>query len=278
MARSRRRKKTNLFPIISVVLMALFACLLVFIVFFNKGKPEAGSSQSESTSSGISESGEVPSRTTSSSQSGNSASSSPAASSGGSSTVDKTAWNLLLVNDNNPMPEGYTLKVSQIDSKYIASGFGKAYFDSRAIEQLHAMLNAAHADGVDLRVRTGYRSVSHQASLFNDKVKSFTDKGYSKEEAAIEAAKSIARPGHSEHNLGLSVDFNSLSESFEKTKEFKWLQQHAAEYGFILRYPKEKQHITGIIYEPWHYRFVGAEHAKVIMEKGLCLEEYLENQ
>ena len=89
-------------------------------------------------------------------------------------------------------------------------------------------------------------------------------------------AQYIAVPGTSEHSLGLAVDLNSLEESFEQTAQFKWLIEHCAEYGFILRYPKDKEDITGISYEPWHYRYVGEDHAAKIMEQGLCLEEYVQ--
>ena len=90
------------------------------------------------------------------------------------------------------------------------------------------------------------------------------------------AATISAYPGTSEHELGLAVDFNSVEESFENTREFQWLKTHAAEYGFIMRYAKEKQDITGVIYEPWHYRYVGEKHAKKINQMGYCLEEYIE--
>ena len=85
----------------------------------------------------------------------------------------------------------------------------------------------------------------------------------------------VQKPRHSEHNIALSVDFNYVNEEFEHTKAFAWLVEHAADYGFILRYPKDKVEKTGVNYEPWHWRYVGTEYAKEIKQKGYCLEEYL---
>lgn len=93
-------------------------------------------------------------------------------------------------------------------------------------------------------------------------------------EAEAVAANSIARPGSSEHSTGLAIDFNGVSEEFDTTPEYRWLMKHAADYGFILRYAEEKESITGIRFEPWHFRYVGSEHAREINRLGLCLEEY----
>lgn len=106
-------------------------------------------------------------------------------------------------------------------------------------------------------------------------------RGLNRNQAEIEAARNVAYPGTSEHHLGLAVDivslqYQQLDEAQARTPEIIWLTEHCSEYGFILRYPKDKTQITGIVYEPWHFRYVGVETAKVIMEQGLCLEEYLE--
>ena len=101
------------------------------------------------------------------------------------------------------------------------------------------------------------------------------NKNLTREQAEIRAATAVARPRTSEHELGLAVDFNSVEENFEDTKEFKWLKENAHKYGFIMRYPKENQDLTAVIYEPWHYRYVGIENALEIKNSGLCLEEFL---
>jgi D-alanyl-D-alanine carboxypeptidase len=129
-------------------------------------------------------------------------------------------------------------------------------------------------------VLSGYRSYEYQANNFNNKVKDYQSKGYSKEEAEKEAATIIARPGTSEHQLGLAVDIIdtqlwALEEEQADLPAQKWLMEHCWEYGFILRYPRDKQDITGITYEPWHYRYVGMEAAEEITSRGICLEEYL---
>ena len=131
------------------------------------------------------------------------------------------------------------------------------------------MVAAAQADGVDLRVWSPFRSYAIQQDLFQkqlDRVGGDSEK----------AATVVARPGTSEHNTGLCADFNMASDAFEQTEKFTWMCENAEDYGFILRYPKDKQHITGVIYESWHWRFVGINNAKEINELGVTLEEFIE--
>jgi D-alanyl-D-alanine carboxypeptidase len=137
------------------------------------------------------------------------------------------------------------------------------------------MYLAAQKDGIDLYTVSGYRSYERQKTNFENKISTYRSNGMSKVEATQKAATIILPPGTSEHNLGFAMDICSLEQSFENSKAFKWLNEHAADYGFILRYPKNKQDITKIIYEPWHWRYVGVEHAKAIKAAGVCLEEYL---
>lgn len=183
-------------------------------------------------------------------------------------------WYLRLVNPDNALPKDYSVEVSEIKPKY--SNYVGLKFDSRAIDALNSMCEAAEKDGVSLLVISAYRSIDRQTELFNNKVNNLKKDGYNEEDAIATAATVVARPGTSEHNLGLAVDFNTDQEWFENTKEFKWLRENAAEYGFVLRYPKDKYSITKIIYEPWHYRYVGVEHAKEINRLNMCLEEYIE--
>ncbi len=183
-----------------------------------------------------------------------------------------TVGKLVLASEKSPLPEGFSVEVSKLPN-------GKE-FDSRAIDDLEAMLKAAKADGVNLTVVSAYRSYDYQVGLFNRKVNQYKAKGYNDTDAYNIAKTIVALPGTSEHNLGLAADivtpsYMTLDDGFENTNAFAWLSTHCAEYGFILRYPKDKGDITGIIYEPWHYRYVGHSAAKEIMEKGICLEEYL---
>ena len=131
------------------------------------------------------------------------------------------------------------------------------------------------SDGVSLWIVSAYRSNEAQTQNYHGKIAEYESLGYSHEDAVIATSKYIAFPGTSEHSVGLAVDLNSLEESFEGTDAFRWLQEHCAEYGFIVRYPKDKIDITTINFEPWHYRYVGSNHAKHIMDNGLCLEEYM---
>ena len=190
--------------------------------------------------------------------------------------IDKTDWRLKLVNSVNKLDGDYEVKLAEVTGGY--------QMDARMVDDMKAMLAAAKADGYNLQICSAYRSTERSRVLYNNQIAKFKNAGYTNENAAIEAAKWVAPPGTSEHNTGLSADIVSntyfsrhaeLDHVFETYKEFTWLYEHCAEYGFILRFPKDKQEITGITYEPWHYRYVGKENAKKIMDAKICLEEYL---
>ena len=138
--------------------------------------------------------------------------------------------------------------------------------DAQANNALNEMINAAKTEGVVLRMISGFRSYSTQNTLYNN---------YVSRDGKAEADRYSARPGHSEHQTGLAFDLNSLDQSFENTKEGKWLAENCWKYGFIIRYPKGKESVTGYMYEPWHVRYLGKEVAKKVYESGKCLEEYL---
>jgi len=186
--------------------------------------------------------------------------------------VDTRDWRMILVNNNVPLPSGY-----EVETEVAETATGKE-LQKEAAQAYRQMDKAADAEGVDLLLCSGYRSVEYQTGLFEDEKQEYLDKGHSEQEAYDLAKTVVAVPGHSEHNCGLAADivtpsYQNLDSGFEDTEAFEWLDKHAAEYGFILRYPEDKQAITGIIYEPWHYRYVGPENAKLIKESGLCLEE-----
>lgn len=183
-------------------------------------------------------------------------------------------WRMVLVNPNVKLPDDYTVETETADA-----ATGKE-LQTEAAEAYRQMAKAAEADGVSLMLCSGYRSVEYQQGLFDKKVEQCLSEGLSQEDAEIKAATIVAAPGHSEHNTGLAADIvtpdhQMLDTAFEQTPAFAWLSQHAAEYGFILRYPQDKTAITGIIYEPWHYRYVGVDNAAAILQSGGCLEEYL---
>ena len=181
-------------------------------------------------------------------------------------------WNLLLVNDWNPLPAGYDSDVT------FSTVSGGKQVDSRIIDAVNRMLNDAAA--YDLAVVSAYRPKEEQNTLYWRKVKQYTDKGYSDLEAQKVGGTIVKRPGFSEHNCGLAMDVGgsgdyTLEQTFANTPAYAWLIEHCADYGFILRFPEGKEDITGVIYEPWHYRYVGEEAARYIMDNDLCLEEYL---
>lgn len=181
-------------------------------------------------------------------------------------------WKLLLVNPWNKIPDNFTVNLTRFDN-------GQAV-DERIYPDLQAMLEDARTEGLSPIVRSSYRTNEMQESLYANKISRLRKQGYSQKEAETEAAKWVAVPGTSEHQLGLAVDivaesYQALVRQQEDTAEQKWLMENAHRYGFVLRYPEEKSQITGIGYEPWHYRYVGREAANQMYESGLCLEEYL---
>lgn len=183
------------------------------------------------------------------------------------------SWNLVLVNNKNPMEKGYVPELTKLKSDY--------YVDSRIAEAANQMLKDAKAAGMRIEICSAYRSVERQEQVFNESLEERLKKGMDYWEAFSDNRLSVAEPGTSEHALGLALDlisnqYTELDEGQENTKEAKWLKENCYKYGFILRYPPEKTDITGIIYEPWHYRYVGVEDATEIMKLGITLEEYLE--
>ena len=183
---------------------------------------------------------------------------------------------MVLVNHTSKMPDDYTFDTKECGS---ATAVNKT-LQTVACDAFLSMQKAAAADGVTVWMQSGYRSVKYQTSLYERKTKYYLDKGYDNATAKEKAAAVVNPPGYSEHNCGLAADLNSpehtgLDEGFEKTAAFRWLCEHAGDYGFILRYPKDAEDKTEIIYEPWHWRYVGVENAAKINASGLCFEEYI---
>lgn len=186
--------------------------------------------------------------------------------------VEEDAWQLRLVSAAHPLPEDF--EVPELTKLK-----GGHAIDSRVYPALQQMMDDCRAAGLNPVICSSYRTHDKQEELFRKKVNTLRKQGYSQEEAETVAARWVARPGTSEHETGLAVDivdksYQLLDEKQEQTPVQQWLMAHCAEYGFILRYPVEKSDLTGIGYEPWHYRYVGTEAAKAITEQGLCLEEY----
>ncbi len=184
-------------------------------------------------------------------------------------------WNLVLVNPWNPIPDNYDISLAALPNGH--------FIDQRCYSALMEMLDDCRSVGLSPLICSSYRTQEKQESLFSERMDELTAEGYSQKEARKKAATSVALPGTSEHQIGLSVDlvdssYQYLNSSQENTAVQQWLMENSWKYGFILRYPSEKSSLTGIIYEPWHYRYVGREAAKEIYDRGICLEEYLEEE
>lgn len=182
-------------------------------------------------------------------------------------------WAMIFVNNDNPLPDDYKVDTAVVYSSY--------ELEARCAEYAKRMLADAAAAGCGIKVISGYRSIDYQKMLFSNDMQRYINQGKTESEAYAITAQNIAIPGKSEHNLGLAMDVanidwqGEITEEFENTPEFEWLNENCWKYGFILRYPKDKVSVTEFVYEPWHYRFVGLYHAEQIMKSGLCLEEYM---
>ena len=177
-------------------------------------------------------------------------------------------WRLILVNYENPIPDDYDCELLRLDN-------GNEV-DVRIYPELQMMFDDARLSGLELFVRDGYRSHEEQIQIMDEYIDTYINEGYSYEEAEKKAKDYVAIPGTSEHELGLSVDINADNEYVEDYEVYDWLDQNAHKYGFIKRYNNDKILITRINNEPWHYRYVGVEHATYMHDHNLCLEEYLD--
>lgn len=187
--------------------------------------------------------------------------------------LNKDDWKLILINKHHPVPEGYEFELGTIK--------GNMKCDARILDSLLQMMQAAKKDGVDLVVCSPYRDLNRQKVLFERKIKAYMDKGLSYLEAYQVSSQAVTVPGASEHQIGLALDivcntYQSLNDGFGETEAGKWLYENAYQFGFIQRYPQGKEYITGIMYEPWHYRYVGVEAATIIKQKNITLEELVE--
>lgn len=189
---------------------------------------------------------------------------------------EKNKWYLKLVNAKNPMIQ---TDVPEVETETLDS---QGYqVDARIMKDLEAMFEAARADGRSPMICSAFRAWDTQVSLYQNKIgRVMNEEGLNEEDAAIKAATVVAKPGTSEHQIGLALDivsseYTNLDEGQMETEDQKWLMENSWKYGFILRYPLDKSDITGVIFEPWHYRYVGKKAAKEITEQNLTLEEYL---
>ena len=182
-------------------------------------------------------------------------------------------WRLILVNPDNLIPEGWVPELTMTKYGY--------QVDSRIVDDVTALIEGAAKDNVSLLICYGYRTLEQSQQLFEKQIRRQLANGLSQEAAVAEAKRWVAPPGTSDHHTGLALDivtpeYQVLNHGFYDTPAGRWMAEHCWEYGFVIRFPKDKQEITGITYEPWHLRFVGKEHAAAMHEQNLCLEEYFE--
>lgn len=186
-------------------------------------------------------------------------------------------WNLLLVGPQYALPETFEPRLVEVDNEQ--------FIDERIEEAWYSWKEAALEAGHRLFFASGYRSIEHQRVNFNNTYESYLNEGYSKEEALDRTKDYLTEPGHSEHHTGLALDIvdeewivagNGLLPEYDTQASQQWLVETMADYGFILRYPAQKEEITDIQYESWHFRFVGEENAQYIVEHDLVLEEYID--
>ena len=300
-------KKLSINPkylITTIAAAVLFIALLIFLILYLNQPPEASApssvdssaaeslpdsskessepsrSEESSSESELEPSSEAPGSSAASSQkpqsSAPASSSTPASTASGDilagKNVDSLPWNLTVANAWHVLSDS---RLADISIVYTVPNCEYGV-DSRARDSLAAMVNDANSQGLSLWYSSIYRSVDSQRQNFENRVQmSMAEAGGDRAKAEEIAASVVARPGTSDHNLGLAVDFNGCKTAFKDTAEYRWLIEHCADYGFVLRYPSDKQDITKVVYEPWHYRYVGVEHAKIIMEKKITLEEYV---
>lgn len=184
-----------------------------------------------------------------------------------SEACDERGWNLILVNEDYCVPSDYSVDLMKLEN-------GKDV-DKKIYPYLIDMFDDMQSEGIYAFVSSGYRTADYQQYLFDERIRKYKNEGYNGFEAFVKAREWVALPNHSEHHLGIAVDINADSQS-TSDEVYDWLDKNAYKYGFIKRYPEDKTTITKINYEPWHYRYVGKEHAKYIYENNLCLEEYLQ--
>lgn len=258
-----RLKKVMIVGIVTGLILGFLLCLIINIVK-NHGKEKAYKTQIEEltkTNKELADKAEAAEEAQ------------EAANMGGKLLAsDDDGWSLALVNEAHPLDISYEPELAEI-----AEG---RYVDARIAGDTSQMLQDAAAEGLSMYVVSAYRSYASQREVFNSTMVDWIAQGYGPLDAYDETKKSVAVPGSSEHATGLALDitsmqYDALDDQQANTAEAKWLAGNCWKYGFILRYPPEKSDVTGIIFEPWHYRYVGKEAAKEITEANLTLEEYL---
>lgn len=255
---SRKVRERNPWMFLSILFAVILVILLLYFWEILSGSAKVGEGQGVQSSEALNTNNAVNTNVQVSEESKNNM---------------KDSWMLVLVNPWNPLEEDVDINLTQLQNGHAV--------DSRCYSELQEMMDGCREAGNSPLICSSYRSLSEQNELYGEQVSNWVSDGYTQANAEVEAGKVVAVPGTSEHQLGLAVDivdinYQILDKDQEDTEVQKWLMDNSWRYGFILRYPADKSELTGIIYEPWHYRYVGKDAAKYIYENDICLEEYLE--
>lgn len=178
------------------------------------------------------------------------------------------AEKIILVNKDNKIPDDYKANLVEYEGHFI---------DSSIASSLDKMVKSAKREGINLKINTAYRDTNEQQEIYERRVNLYVKKGNTKEQAIVKTNLEVQKPGYSEHETGLALDFRNPNKPEENADMWKWLESNSYKYGFILRYPKDKTNITKVSNEEWHYRYVGKDIAKEMKMTGKCLEEYVNN-
>lgn len=262
MAKQSKGKQGNrLFMLGMVSVTAAVAVVIFLLLTVGRGKWQKGGAAASPGEPKTSLAVSVPSSLSSSA-------SLPALPTGSVSAIEQPKDSLLvLVNHYNKMPDNYDQTLIEAYDMVM---------DERVRRPFEEMYNAAAKEGAILWISSSYRDPEKQEELYQREIQTNLSSGMSSEQAVAQANVAVARGGYSEHNTGLAIDLNGVRADFLETTAGKWMAEHAEEYGFVLRFPQGKEAETGIMYEPWHYRYVGKEHALKMKELGMCLEEYVD--
>lgn len=271
--RSRKKKKKYIPAYVALYAMVFLIIILLILIIGNAASCGKGGDDTPAGTAEITTAAEA--ETTAAAVTTPAETKSP--------TASENDWALYVIGNNNPLPDDFS-----VETKLVSNN---GQLDVRCADYAIQMLKDAADQNVGLYVTSAYRSIQKQSENMESYINTLMSQGYTKEAATEQAHKEIALPGHSEHNAGLAMDIVSdnywsshsdLEESFDQLPQYTWLIENSWKYGFILSYPKGKEGITGFIYEPWHYRFVGLEHAKKIHEvyeetgDFLTVNEYIE--
>ena len=269
---TQRRRKQQQDPLKVLLIVLLLACFILLGIYLLKEKNPAPAETGTTTAAQTRPSRTEPSKTEApphteahKTEPATAAPTTSAPTTTEAAPADES-WKLLLVNADHPLPEGFTVSLKELRNGH--------HVDERIYPELQQMFDDARAAGIYPFINESFRTAERQQQIMDSYIARYEAQGMSHDEAVKQAHSLVAEPGTSEHQLGLALDIIAEFDA-DSTATWNWLRDNAWRYGFILRYPADKVDLTGIDYEPWHFRYVGKEAAREITERGICLEEYL---